>query len=70
MVKKIPLASMERIIREAGAEIVSEDSKEVLREELESWTKEIIRKASGFARYGKRNTIMKKDIILALEKND
>jgi histone H3/H4 len=62
---KIPLAAMDRIIREIGAERVSEDAKEALREILEDEAKELIRRADRISKHAGRTTIVKEDIHLA-----
>jgi histone H3/H4 len=62
---EIPLAPLERIIKKAGAERVSEDAKEKLREVLEAKAIEIAKEANKYALHAKRKTIKKQDITLA-----
>ena len=61
---KIPLAAMERIIRDATPGRVSDDAKEALKESLEQEAREIIEKADTLSKHAGRNTLMREDIIL------
>lgn len=67
MVRKMPLASMERVIREVGVDRVSEDAKEALRDILEEQAKDITRKAFHLSKHVNRKTILKEDIKLAID---
>jgi len=62
---EIPLAPLERILRKAGADRVSEDAKERLREELEAYAIELSTKAALLAKHANRKTVRKSDIQLA-----
>ena len=61
----LPLATLERIIKKAGAERVSEDAKRKMQEVLESYALEMASKANQFAKHAKRKTITSDDISLA-----
>ena len=56
---------MENILRQAGAERVSEDAKESLKEALEDVAEEIAKKAIVYCSHAGRKTIKKQDISLA-----
>ena len=64
----IPTSSIDRIIRKAGAERVSQDAILRLKTELEDYGLLIAKKALEFARYANKKTISKADIELALLK--
>ncbi|QKQ98020.1 histone [Candidatus Nanohaloarchaea archaeon] len=61
----LPNAPVERIIRNAGAERVSEDAVEELKDALEDLGEEIASDANEVADHAGRNTIKKEDIDLA-----
>lgn len=61
----IPLAAMEKIIKLAGAERVSDRSKAALKEVLESIAEEIATNAVKFAQHAGRKTVKAGDIKLA-----
>lgn len=62
---QLPLAAMERIIRDIGAERVADNAKVALKECLEEELEYIVRKADQLAKHAGRTTIMKEDILLA-----
>ena len=61
----LPNAPVERIIRNAGAERVSEEAVEELRDALEDLGEEIASDAMGVADHAGRNTVKAEDIDLA-----
>jgi DNA-binding protein len=65
MKKIIPLATMERLMKHAGASRISEDAKKELAILLEEYGMELTRKAITLARHAKRNTIRSDDLKLA-----
>ena len=62
---EIPLAPLERIIKKAGAERVSEEAKEKLRQVLEDYAIDLAAKANTYAEHANRKTIKSQDIELA-----
>ncbi len=68
MVKKtLPLAAMEKILKKAGAERVSDKAKEALKNVLEEEAEEIAESAIRLALHAKRKTIRVEDIKLAVK---
>jgi len=63
--KIIPLAAMERLIKRAGADRVSEDAKAALRDVLEEFGEELSSAAIKFAVHAGRKTVKSEDIKLA-----
>jgi len=63
----MPLASMEKIISEAGAERVSEDAKLELKRIIEEYSIKIAEKAIKFAQHAGRKTVKSEDIKLAIK---
>jgi len=64
----IPLAAMEKIIKKAGAERVSDPAKAALKEVLEDYAGRISADAVRFALHAGRKTIKAGDIRLAVKK--
>ena len=62
----IPLAAMEKIIKQAGAERVSDDAKSALKEVIETKAEEISAKAIKYALHAGRKTVQAGDIKLAV----
>jgi DNA-binding protein len=68
MVKSIlALAGMEKLLKKAGSERVSDTAKEALREALEEYAQHIGEKAFKFARHSGRKTVKAEDIKLAVK---
>lgn len=63
--KGIPLAAMERLLRNAGAPRVSEDAKMALKLALEEYAQKIGEGASKYAQHAGRKTVRAEDIQLA-----
>ena len=61
----ISLSSMEKIIRDAGAERISPSACVALRDILEDIAREISQKAVKIAKHAKRKTVRGEDIRLA-----
>ena len=65
----IPLAAMERLIKNAAGEVrVSEEAKAELRDFLEEIGEEVAISAYDFAKHAKRKTVKSTDIKLASKK--
>ncbi len=62
---KLPLAVMERLLRDGGAERVSEDAKEALAGVLEEYALEIAKDSVLFSEHAGRKTVRKEDVKLA-----
>ena len=63
----IPLAAMEKIMRQAGADRVSDDAKSSLKSIIEEKAEEISKRAIKFAIHAGRKTIKAEDIKLAVK---
>jgi len=66
--KDIPLAAMERLLKKAGAERVSEDAKEELRDALEEFAIRLGQDANKYSLHAGRKTVKSEDIKLARKK--
>ena len=63
----LPLLAMENLMKEKGAERVSEDAKEELKKILEAYLYELSMKASKIASHSGRKTINDGDLLIARE---
>lgn len=63
--KYLPLAAMEKLIKAGGAQRVSEDAKDALKNVLEDIGSEIARKAKQLAEHSGRKTVKAADVKLA-----
>lgn len=61
----LPKAPIERIIRNAGAERVSEEAVLELRNALENLSQDISEEAVSIAEHAERNTVQREDVDLA-----
>ena len=62
---EIPKAPIARIIKESGAERVSEDAKAALADYLEEVARDVAKEANNVAKIAKRKTVKADDIKLA-----
>jgi DNA-binding protein len=61
----IPLATMEQILKKAGAPRVSEEAKKELKNALENYANKISIKAIELSKHAKRRTVLGEDVRLA-----
>lgn len=64
----LPIAPVERIVRKAGADRVSEDAGIELAKVLEEYGLEVSKEAISLAKHAKRTTVKEEDIKLANER--
>jgi DNA-binding protein len=67
MTEELPLAAMEKLIKKAGSERVSESAKQELQNLLHKKIEAATKKAEILCIHGGRKTIKKKDILLSFE---
>ena len=65
----LPLAAMEKLMKDAGAERVSDSAKTALKDILEHAAHEITKKAITFALHAGRKTVKASDVKLAHAKH-
>ncbi|RME52459.1 histone family protein [Candidatus Woesearchaeota archaeon] len=65
----LPLAAMERLLKNAGAYRVSEDAKSALRDILEEYSQVLGEEAIKLAKHAGRKTVRATDIKLAQKTN-
>ncbi|RLG37267.1 histone [Methanosarcinales archaeon] len=65
---ELPIAPVTRIIRNAGAERVSEDASTTLVEIIEEYARKVAEEAVSLAKHSGRKTVKKEDIIEAKNK--
>ena len=63
----IPILAIERLMKDKGANRVSDDAKEELRKILEAYLYDLSLKASKIASHSKRKTINSGDLLIAKE---
>ncbi len=65
MMTGIPLLALEKLMKEKGAERISDDAKVELKKILEAYLYELSVKASKIASHSKRKTINSGDLLIA-----
>ena len=65
--KGIPLSAIENLMKEKGAERVSEDAKEEMKKILEAYLYDLSVKSSKIAGHSGRKTINSGDLLIAKE---
>lgn len=65
MKNALPLAAVERLLKNSGAKRVSESAKTQMRDVLEEIAAEIAKQAISFAKHAGRSTVKAEDIKLA-----
>ncbi len=65
MAGELPLAPLKRLMKQAGAERVSDDGVEAMRDVIEAEIAELSEEANRFAQHAGRKTIKKEDVLAA-----
>lgn len=65
--KILPLAAMEKVLKQGGSPRVSEKAKSALKSVLEDIASEVAKKAVQYAHHAGRRTVMEEDIKLAIK---
>ncbi|MEM4810345.1 MAG: NFYB/HAP3 family transcription factor subunit [Thermofilum sp.] len=65
---EIPLAPLDRILHQAGAERVREEAAMVLRDFLEKLAREIARESVEASRHAERKTVTEEDVKFAISR--
>ncbi|NJE12130.1 histone family protein [Thermococcus sp. LS2] len=66
---ELPIAPIDRLIRKAGAERVSEEAAKILAEYLEEYAVELAKKAVEHAKHCGRRTVKAEDIKLVIRES-
>lgn len=68
MTRLLPLAAMEKILKQCGAERVSDKAKVAMKNVMEDIADDIASRAIRFAKHAGRTTVKDRDIKLATKK--
>ena len=67
MTRLLPLAAMEKILKQCGAERVSDKAKVAMKNVIENIADDIAARAIQFAKHADRSTVKDRDIKLAVK---
>lgn len=67
MTRLLPLAAMEKILKQCGAERVSDKAKVAMKNVIENIADDIAARAIQFAKHAGRSTVKDRDIKLAIK---